>query len=42
MFYHYLTIAYRNLVRNKAYTLINILGLTLGILCSLIVFLKIQ
>ena len=42
MFSHYFISSFRNLRRNRTYTVINILGLTLGILCSLIVFLKIQ
>ncbi len=30
---HYFTLAYRNLVRNKLHTLINIVGLGLGLMC---------
>jgi len=32
----------RNLLRNKSYTLINILGLALGISCSLVIFLLVK
>lgn len=38
MFSNYLKIAWRNLLRNKAYTTINIIGLSLGIACSIIIF----
>lgn len=39
MLKNYLKILFRNFSRNKAFTLINISGLTLGITCSLIMFL---
>lgn len=39
MFSNHLTLAFRNLLRNKAHTLINISGLALGIACCLMVFL---
>lgn len=39
MFKNYLKTAFRNLLREKASTLINISGLTLGITCSLVLFL---
>jgi putative ABC transport system permease protein len=42
MLTHYFISSFRNLRRNRTYAIINIMGLTLGILCSLIVFLKIQ
>ena len=42
MFYHYLTIAYRNLVRNKAYTLINISGLAIALAVCLMIGLYIR
>ncbi len=42
MFRNYLKIAYRNLIKNKAYTLINVLGLALGIGCSLVIFKVLQ
>ncbi|MTI30358.1 ABC transporter permease [Xanthovirga aplysinae] len=38
MLRNYLKIAYRNIVRNKVYSFINILGLTLGISCSMLLF----
>jgi ABC-type antimicrobial peptide transport system permease subunit len=42
MFKNYIKIAFRNLLKNKSHTLINIGGLTLGIICSIIIFLIIQ
>jgi putative ABC transport system permease protein len=39
MFRNYLKTAWRNIVRQKASTIINISGLTLGITCSVILFL---
>ncbi|MCU0418365.1 MAG: ABC transporter permease [Cyclobacteriaceae bacterium] len=42
MFKNYLTTALRNLWRSKASTLINVLGLTLGIATSLILFLIVR
>lgn len=41
MLRNYLTIAFRNLFRNKVYSLINILGLALGITCCLLLSLYI-
>lgn len=41
MFRNYLIITFRNLIRNKSYTTINVLGLALGITCSLLIFLVI-
>lgn len=38
MIRHYLTIAYRSFIRNKAYSLLNVLGLTVGIACALLIF----
>ena len=38
MLKNYFKIAWRNLKRNKAYALINIVGLTLGIACSILIF----
>ena len=35
----YLTIAYRNFFRNKIFSLINVLGLAIGISASLVIFL---
>lgn len=39
MFKTYLTIAYRNFIRNKIFSLINVLGLSIGISASLVIFL---
>ncbi|MFC1492721.1 ABC transporter permease [candidate division KSB1 bacterium] len=38
MFRNYLKITYRNLVRHKSYSLINIFGLSLGIVCCILIF----
>lgn len=38
MLRNYLTIAYRNLMKNKFYSALNIFGLTLGLTCSLLIF----
>jgi ABC-type antimicrobial peptide transport system permease subunit len=38
MFRNYLKIAIRNLQRNKAYMLINVLGLALGMTCGILIF----
>ncbi|WP_298732036.1 ABC transporter permease [uncultured Chitinophaga sp.] len=42
MIKNYFRIAWRNLVRNKAFSTINILGLALGLACSLIIMLWVQ
>ena len=42
MLKNYFKITFRNLIKNKSYTLINVGGLTLGIVCSLVIFLVIQ
>lgn len=42
MFKNYLVTALRNLQKNKAYALINIIGLALGIGCSLVIFKVLQ
>ncbi|MEO6254200.1 MAG: ABC transporter permease [Ferruginibacter sp.] len=42
MFKNYFKTAFRNLKRNKSYTIINIAGLTIGIAASLLIFLVIQ
>ena len=42
MFINYLKIAFRNLMRKKFYSAINILGLSIGITCSFLIFLFIQ
>src|SRR5688572_16031753 len=39
---NYFKIAWRNLVRNKAFSTINILGLALGLACSLLIMLWVQ
>ncbi|MEQ8573191.1 MAG: ABC transporter permease, partial [Fulvivirga sp.] len=39
MLKNYFKIAIRNITRNKVYSIINILGLTLGITCSSLLFL---
>src|ERR1700683_2333588 len=39
MFKNYFQIAWRNIVRNKVFTIINMLGLTLGICACIIIFL---
>ncbi len=38
MFRNYLTIAYRTLLRNRSYTVLNVLGLSLGLACGLLIF----
>jgi len=42
MFKNYLKIAFRNLIRKKFYSAINIFGLAIGIACSFLIFLFIQ
>ena len=42
MFKNYLTVAIRNLLRYKAYTLINLSGLAIGMACCVIILLFIQ
>lgn len=39
MFQNYIKIALRNLMKHKAYSLINIIGLSLGIACCIMIFL---
>ena len=39
MIRHYISITLRNLIRNKTYTLINIIGLAIGMACTLLIFL---
>ena len=39
MIKNYLKIAWRNIVRNKAFSIINIMGLALGLACSLLIML---
>ncbi|MBC3791814.1 ABC transporter permease [Spirosoma utsteinense] len=38
MLLNYIKISFRNLVRNKAYTAINVLGLALGMSCGILIF----
>lgn len=38
MFKNYFKIAWRNLTRNKTYSIINVAGLSLGITCSILIF----
>lgn len=42
MLRNYLKIAWRNLIRNKTFSALNILGLALGMACSLLIFLWIH
>ena len=42
MFKNYFKIAWRNLIKNKAFSAINIFGLALGLACSLLIMLWIQ
>ena len=42
MFKNYLKIAWRNLWRNKSFSAINILGLTIGITCTILILLWVQ
>jgi len=42
MFRNYFTVAWRAIKHNKAFSLINIFGLTLGITCSLLILLWVQ
>ena len=42
MFQNYFKTAWRNLIRNKVFSLINIMGLALGIACSLLIYLWVQ
>jgi putative ABC transport system permease protein len=42
MIKNYLKVAWRNLVRNKVHTFINIAGLSVGLVCSLLILLWVQ
>ena len=42
MFKNYFKITWRNMARNKAHTLINISGLSVGVVCSLLIMLWVQ
>ena len=37
MIRNYLTIAFRNLLRNKVFSFINVFGLALGLACSMLI-----
>ena len=42
MYQNYLKIAWRNLFVNKGFSVVNLLGLTIGITCSILIFLWVQ
>ena len=42
MFQNYLKIAYRTLLRYKAYTALNVLGLTLGLTCAILIYMMVS
>ncbi len=42
MFRHYMTVAFRNLIRQKVFSFINVTGLSLGMVCCLFIFLWVQ
>ncbi|MEM7371908.1 MAG: ABC transporter permease [Bacteroidota bacterium] len=42
MYQHYVKISWRNLLRNKVYSILNISGLAVGMACSILIFLWIQ
>lgn len=42
MYKHYLIVAFRNLIRHKAFSIINISGLALGMTCCLLIFLWVK
>ncbi|HRH60001.1 MAG TPA: ABC transporter permease, partial [Chitinophagaceae bacterium] len=42
MFKNYLTIAWRNLLRNKIYTFINVAGLSIGLACAMLIILCVK
>jgi hypothetical protein len=42
MIKNYFLVAWRNMIRNKAFSAINILGLALGMTCSLLILLWVQ
>jgi len=42
MFKNYFKTAWRNIIRNKVFSVINILGLALGLACSLLIFLWVR
>ena len=42
MITNYIKTAYRNLIKNKTYSIINILGLSIGLACSIMVLLYLK
>src|SRR5438552_623539 len=42
MFKNYLTVAFRNLLRNKIYAFINIAGLSIGLACAMLILLYVK
>jgi putative ABC transport system permease protein len=42
MIKNYIKIAWRNLVRNKGFAITNILGLTIGMICTIFIFLWVK
>src|SRR5215471_12262800 len=42
MIRNYFKIAWRNLFRNKGFSITNLLGLTIGITCTILIFLWVQ
>ncbi|MCP4631624.1 MAG: FtsX-like permease family protein [candidate division Zixibacteria bacterium] len=42
MFTNYLKVTYRNLIRNKLYSIISVVGLSVGIACCILIFLYVQ
>ena len=42
MLRNYFIVAFRNLLRNKAFSIINIVGLAIGLACSILIFLWVQ
>ena len=42
MFKNYLIIALRNILRQKGYSIINIMGLAIGMACSILILLWVQ
>lgn len=42
MLHHYLTVAFRNVIRQKTFSAINIIGLALGMTCCLFIFLWVR
>lgn len=42
MIYNYIKIAFRNIIRNKVYSFINIFGLSIGLACSILIILFVK